>query len=65
MPRSRTFRLFVNERQFGSWFGRGTGSGTVFARGFVRHRDYRAIHLRCWRQVLPNAAGRASGGYAD
>lgn len=46
--------------QFAGFFPR-----AVVARGFVRHREHRPIHLRCWHRVLPNAANSAPGGYND
>ena len=54
-----------DERQFYSQFARSFGSGPVYARGFVRHREHRPIHLRCWHEVFPNTAIRAPGGYND
>lgn len=39
--------------------------GRVFARGFVRHREHRPIHLRCWHLVYPNSAAQAFGGPVD
>lgn len=54
--------LLGDERQFSPWFFR-AGRGTVLARGFVRHRQHRPLHLRCWHEVLPNAAvGAVAGG---
>ena len=40
-------------------------SGLVFARGFVRHREHKPIHLRCWHRVLPNSASQAVGWAID
>lgn len=54
-----------DERRFRDWLGRELAWGPVLARGFVRHRDHRTIHLRCWHEVFPNAASSAPGGYAD
>ena len=58
--------LVGDERQFSTGFGWGRfGTSGVLARGFVRHREHRPLNLRCWHRVLPNAAIRAPGGYAD
>jgi len=40
-------------------------SGAVYARGFVRHREHRPLHLRCWHRIYLNTAGVVSGGSVD
>ena len=40
-------------------------SGPVLARGFVRHREHKPLHLRIWHRVYPNTANPAPGNYVD
>ncbi|MGQ0703590.1 MAG: hypothetical protein ACT4PM_10705 [Gemmatimonadales bacterium] len=47
---------------FGSWRRE---IRPVFARGFVRHRDHKPLHLRVWHRVYRNSAGQAPGTFYD
>jgi hypothetical protein len=40
-------------------------SDIVLARGFVRHREHKPLHLRIWHRVYSNIAARAPGNYFD
>ncbi len=43
----------------------GTSLRRVLARGFVRHREHKTLHLRIWHEVVHNTAGMAPGNYTD